>query len=172
MFSVLQFCFRFFSKPSMPRNPRSDTSLQDTLCKCLCCAFAYPLLPLHVLGSQAFYLQTYSGTQLEDRCTACVVKPPDDVCNACMFDINDANVPNATLGVTNSGSISNQQTGSDSSSNSGSDSSNDSNGSSSGDIIMGLSEECEACVVSPDVFFPPETAGRGGGVYACHEKPE
>eukprot|EP00752_Nemacystus_decipiens_P012801 g11336.t1 len=39
---------------------------------------------------QAFFLKTYSGTQVEHPCMWCAVKPPDDVCDACNFDLYDA----------------------------------------------------------------------------------
>lgn len=34
---------------------------------------------------QAFYLKTYTGTQLEDVCVPCSIRPPDEVCELCDF---------------------------------------------------------------------------------------
>ena len=117
------------------------------------------------MALEAFYLKTYLGTELEDRCMACVVKPPDDVCNACDFDAYHADNFDPTPGVaTNSAFISDGQlmrrspvVGSNNSSNDSSDSSSDSS--------MGLSKECEACVVSHHACFLRERAKAGGGAH-------
>ena len=96
---------------------------------------------------QAFYLKTYVGTELEHPCMACVVKPPDDVCNACDFDLDDDNISDQTIGFTNiSGSISDDQVPRRSAA----------AGSSSSSSSADLSEECQACVVSLHVCVTAE----------------
>ena len=121
------------------------------------CACMYLLRSLRVVALKSFYLKSYHGTELEDQCTACVVKPPDDVCNACDVDAYHASILDPTLGLTNnSGFISDEQlvrrsvvVGSNSRNSSSSNHSSASISASS----MGLSEECEACVVSHHACF-------------------
>ncbi|CAM9245358.1 unnamed protein product, partial [Laminaria digitata] len=100
------------------------------------------------LWMQAFYLKSYVGTELENLCSACVAKPPDDVCNACDFDIYDETIANQTIGLTsNSGSISADRVRRRSATAGSSSSSNNNNSNDSSGSSVGLSEECEACVV-------------------------
>ncbi|CAM9204720.1 unnamed protein product, partial [Sphacelaria rigidula] len=50
---------------------------------------------------QSFFLNTYSGTQLESVCTPCAIRPPDEVCELCDFwgkdDQSEDGVENFTL---------------------------------------------------------------------------
>ena len=93
-----------------------------------------------------FYLQTYHGTQVENVCTACILKPSDEVCATCDFDLYDASlhdtdVPNSDSDISSSGQRRRRAATS---------SSGGSTGSSSTSSIssLGLSKECQACVVS------------------------
>lgn len=111
------------------------------------------LIPCPRLSRKAFLLETYHGTQLEHPCTACIVKPPDDVCNACDFSTYDAFIEDF-----HNTEINDMDQASETlfSSGSGSDSS------SSSSTSMGLSQDCQDCVVSHWFWFYICTPGRHG----------
>lgn len=145
--------------PSYHPRPIKSPSAQ-TVSLFVVCLRAYALassLQL-VFFLQAFYLKTYHGTELEERCTACAIKPPDYVCNACDFDIDDTNIPDSTLGsINNMGSTSDDHfrkrsaaVGSSSSSDNSDSRASRSDGSRIN--IMATPKECEACVVSLHIF--------------------
>ncbi|CAM9200045.1 unnamed protein product [Ascophyllum nodosum] len=92
---------------------------------------------------QAFYLQTYHGTQVEHPCTACAVKPPDDICDSCDFSLYDSAFANGTIDTTSSSS---SAEGIDEGRQQGEYFTSGS--SSSGSTSWDLSEECQACVVA------------------------
>ena len=91
---------------------------------------------------KAFYLQTYHGTQVEHPCTACAVKPPDDICDSCDFSLYDSAFANGTIDTTSSSS---SAEGIDEGRQQGEYFTSGS--SSSGSTSWDLSEECQACVV-------------------------
>lgn len=112
---------------------------------------------IHVKHPQAFYLKTYSGTQVEHPCNVCI-KPPDDVCDACNFDLYDAQtqmLPTDSSDGDGDGAVSDGRrrrrrrrlTSSDRSGNDFDDAGGESS-SSSFSSLHGLSEDCGACLVS------------------------
>lgn len=117
--------------------------------------------------SQALFLKTYQGTQLEHRCTCCVLKPPDEVCDECDFSVYDASVSNPYYSHDSQTWLDSGSSGSSSSdgrdgvghasSNSSSDRSSSSSSTTGGRSkastadtpgSYGLSEQCGRCVVS------------------------
>ncbi|CAM9620546.1 unnamed protein product, partial [Ectocarpus sp. 13 AM-2016] len=104
---------------------------------------------------QAFYLETYDGTQLEHPCTPCAIKPPDDVCDACDFTLvsdifNDDSVSSSADTVGSEGEPSSDEAvaAAWNGRRKVAAASGDSSSTTTTTTTMGLSEECVQCLIA------------------------
>lgn len=66
--------------------------------------------PLLCTRGQAFFLKTYTGTQLESVCWPCAMRPPGDFCGDCGFTELGRIPPSSMGGVHDGGDASNRST--------------------------------------------------------------